>query len=800
MSDRTLNEDPSRKEPQCYNCGTTGHQTIACPEPTRAVPAGLEAHRKRQTSSRDSIINSYNSYNNLNTGGTGNYSSTNDSGSHVGRRASGHYAGNVAGAVASQSRHANGMVVTRYPPLVSPSGPQITHYPLPPSYPTSSSSLAQANQPPPPPPPLSISPPPPPVVPPPPPPPPHDHRSVAPGAGSSVQPYHQIQSSPYRHLLPPPPPPGHEPWHYPASAPPSFQLNTPPVPYYTSQHYGPPQPDYFPQPPPGVRALPGGLPPTQHSSLPPPPPSWGHPGSSARPHLGQASPCPPPGLAAPASAPPAVPVFNRGSENSKGYSDYWRQDNKHGGNDFNGQHIGQQNGRNYQRGGSFSRGRGGHVSSGNGFNTRGSQDSAPAIATPYASSPPHSAPATFSEPVSATSSLPKRPPGIPAKPPTPITQVQGGGGFESQHKRERAGGYSGREEGSRGDFKRTRPTPAIGNGYGHGNENATAFTATTPKSLPSSISGTAEMVTRNGLHAPHNSNSHRIPGLPTKLPGGAPASLPSNPVWANRRPTQPLEKPSSSSSLAPPPGNTDNSGSIMAALSQKEDKRQEKLGSKQPEPSVSSGNLPGGAPSSLPSRPPPPYSHRVIERRDNERRDHHRDHLRDRRSRTRSSSRSCSRALPSISRARTTTRVNGKAATNELRSQSRGHSRSRSRTRSGSFQRDRYERNRGRTRSRSPSSSRDRSRSSSPLDDLELAMLGMAAPVSASGKSRSNGHRGRRRSDDSSTSNYQGSSYGSDDGGGGRKGTGRKKRLRNDNGRIPKQRRPKESSVYSRRW
>lgn len=75
-------------------------------------------------------------------------------------------------------------------------------------------------------------------------------------------------------------------------------------------------------------------------------------------------------------------------------------------------------------------------------------------------------------------------------------------------------------------------------------------------------------------------------------------------------------------------------------------------------------------------------------------------------------------------------------------------------------------------------------------------MLGMAVPVSSSKKSRSNGHRGRRRSDGSSTSNYQGSSCESDDGGGGRAGIGRKKRLRNDNGRILKQRRPKESSVY----
>ncbi|KAF4126886.1 Zinc knuckle [Geosmithia morbida] len=32
-------------EPQCYNCGALGHWAIACPEPTRATPAGFETWR-----------------------------------------------------------------------------------------------------------------------------------------------------------------------------------------------------------------------------------------------------------------------------------------------------------------------------------------------------------------------------------------------------------------------------------------------------------------------------------------------------------------------------------------------------------------------------------------------------------------------------------------------------------------------------------------------------------------------------------------------------------------------------------
>ncbi|KAK7998293.1 elongator complex protein 4 [Apiospora arundinis] len=42
---------PASSEPPCYNCGLRGHLFTACPEPTRELPAGLEASRARQHSS-----------------------------------------------------------------------------------------------------------------------------------------------------------------------------------------------------------------------------------------------------------------------------------------------------------------------------------------------------------------------------------------------------------------------------------------------------------------------------------------------------------------------------------------------------------------------------------------------------------------------------------------------------------------------------------------------------------------------------------------------------------------------------
>ncbi|KAK8128028.1 hypothetical protein PG984_009136 [Apiospora sp. TS-2023a] len=42
---------PASSEPPCYNCGMRGHLFTACPEPTRELPAGLEASRARQHTS-----------------------------------------------------------------------------------------------------------------------------------------------------------------------------------------------------------------------------------------------------------------------------------------------------------------------------------------------------------------------------------------------------------------------------------------------------------------------------------------------------------------------------------------------------------------------------------------------------------------------------------------------------------------------------------------------------------------------------------------------------------------------------
>ncbi|KAK8090546.1 hypothetical protein PG994_000051 [Apiospora phragmitis] len=47
---------PASSEPPCYNCGMRGHMFTACPEPTRELPAGLEASRARQhTSGSDRV-------------------------------------------------------------------------------------------------------------------------------------------------------------------------------------------------------------------------------------------------------------------------------------------------------------------------------------------------------------------------------------------------------------------------------------------------------------------------------------------------------------------------------------------------------------------------------------------------------------------------------------------------------------------------------------------------------------------------------------------------------------------------
>ncbi|KAG6027755.1 hypothetical protein E4U41_000843 [Claviceps citrina] len=148
-------------DPQCYNCGLVGHWAVACPEPTRATPAGLAAWR----------------------------SSSNPSPSSFKGQGSG------------SNKRSKGPIITKYVPPVSPFPPALGHVPPPPSH--LSHPHPHPPPPPPPPPPPSSFPgqapsyhsyttPPPPLPPPPPPPPP----------------------PPYAGSFPPPPPYGYPHPHY----------------------------------------------------------------------------------------------------------------------------------------------------------------------------------------------------------------------------------------------------------------------------------------------------------------------------------------------------------------------------------------------------------------------------------------------------------------------------------------------------------------------------------------------------------------------------------------------------------
>ncbi|KAL2131413.1 hypothetical protein VTI74DRAFT_5146 [Chaetomium olivicolor] len=257
MTDTAPGQAPPQQEPLCYNCGAKGHWMVACPEPTRAVPAGLQrwqSQHQEQSAER---------------GGT------------------------------SQER--KGPIVTRYPP--------------PPPAP-----LPAYGQPPPPPyPPAVPAPPPPPQgypqpgypsnlyagsYPPPPPtqygqcsavPPPPPQYGQQPSYGQAPypasyppQPSYYAPSAPLapapapssfppgtypsqQYGQPPPPPPGSAPYppQYPSSpAPPPPGAY--PYPPGQSQPYVPPPPGATPYPPP-----PPGWTPSQYapSALPPPPPS-----------------------------------------------------------------------------------------------------------------------------------------------------------------------------------------------------------------------------------------------------------------------------------------------------------------------------------------------------------------------------------------------------------------------------------------------------------------------------------------------------------------------------------------------
>ncbi|KAH8839102.1 hypothetical protein MCOR27_008999 [Pyricularia oryzae] len=52
MAARAPGQDAAREEPSCFNCGIKGHFAIACPEEVRKEPAGLQAFRERKAAAQ----------------------------------------------------------------------------------------------------------------------------------------------------------------------------------------------------------------------------------------------------------------------------------------------------------------------------------------------------------------------------------------------------------------------------------------------------------------------------------------------------------------------------------------------------------------------------------------------------------------------------------------------------------------------------------------------------------------------------------------------------------------------------
>ncbi|KAL8409169.1 hypothetical protein RB594_007571 [Gaeumannomyces avenae] len=244
MSERAPGQDGPKDEPECFNCGVRGHFVIACPEEVRKVPAGLQAFRQRKAASQSK---------NSSQGGSG------------------------------QGKGAGGMVITRYGP---PPGhhSQLANYlphaslPLPPPPPAQAQAAPYY-----PPPPAPAPAPPAPAAgwpyppssygagyPAPPPPPPRSYPPYDPYSQPSVY-------GPPGHL----PPPGHPPGPPPVNSyhPP---YGTPPQPYYPppQQTYTPPAPYPAHGPPPVPAAHPPhpSLPPVPPPPYPYPPPTQSYPG------------------------------------------------------------------------------------------------------------------------------------------------------------------------------------------------------------------------------------------------------------------------------------------------------------------------------------------------------------------------------------------------------------------------------------------------------------------------------------------------------------------------------------------
>ncbi|KAK3943326.1 hypothetical protein QBC46DRAFT_456898 [Diplogelasinospora grovesii] len=267
MASAAPGQSPAEQEAVCYNCGAKGHWVIACPEPTRAVPAGLKRWQSQ------------------------------------------HQERNKPTDRNKSSHEKKGPVVTRYPVPVG-QGPTITRYGLPqPPYPPEASppalqGYAQPYQTPAP---YGAA------YPPPPPPPPaqYGHYPTAPPPlplppapqpalqyGHQPPPYGQPQyPAPYpaqgyypNHA--PPPPPSYPPTGYPMQ--PQYSAQPPPPPPPAA--YSHPYPTGPPLPPPDYSQYPTGPPSGPAPDYGPPPPNTEHypapPGWEQQPH-GYGLPPPP---------------------------------------------------------------------------------------------------------------------------------------------------------------------------------------------------------------------------------------------------------------------------------------------------------------------------------------------------------------------------------------------------------------------------------------------------------------------------------------------------------------------------
>ncbi|KAK0641680.1 hypothetical protein B0T16DRAFT_219455 [Cercophora newfieldiana] len=268
MANTAPGQSTTQSEPVCYNCGTSGHWVMACPEPTRNKPAGLERWQSQ------------------------------------------HHEHSASSDRNGSSHEKKGPIVTRYPP---PPGqaPSIQRYgPPPPPFPPAGGpplppqAYPQPGYPPPPPPPYAGGYP----APPPPPPqygqyPPQQYGQQPPVYGQPQYPPSYFPPPP----LPPPPTPSVTAPYYSGGPPPPPSAFPPGA--YPPQHYAGPPPPSGPYPPPYVAGVPPPPPDYQYppATAPPPAPTYAAPPSNAAsyPHPPQSAPPPPPGVSF--DRPPGLP-------------------------------------------------------------------------------------------------------------------------------------------------------------------------------------------------------------------------------------------------------------------------------------------------------------------------------------------------------------------------------------------------------------------------------------------------------------------------------------------------------------